>query len=119
MKEVRNKKYTHDISIMTGLTETQVESVFKAYRLMLLHYIASEQGPDGSVLILFPYFLPFKLCQGKKGNVLAKLPFWAKNNHTKDIQKALFEKYDFLDEYLSETYGKQILESVKEDLESE
>lgn len=119
MKEVRNKKYTHDISLMTGLTETQVESVFKAYRLMLLHYIASEQGPDGSVTILFPYFLPFKLCRGKKGHVLAKLPFWAKNKHTKDIEKALYEKYDFLDEFLAQGYSQQILQSVKEDLDSE
>lgn len=119
MKEVRNKKYTHDISLMTGLTEEQVESVFKAYRLMLLHYIATEQGPDGSVTILFPYFLPFKLCRGKKGHVLAKLPFWAKNSHTKEIEKALYEKHDYLNGYLSEKYSQQILQSVKEDLDSE
>lgn len=119
-ENILNEKYIHDIAEICGLSEKTVRTVFKIYRLYLLHEIAvADKSGDGEISIELPCFCNLNIKPATNKNsaygLRISIPNYAMYKHKQYVQKAYFENKDYLMENIMKLLQDRIETEVMDD----
>lgn len=116
-ENILEEKYIHDIAEICGLSEKVVRTVFKVYRLYLLHEIATaDKKSNPEVIIELPCLCNMKLTPAKNKNsaygLRISIPNYSMYKHKKYMQKAYYENKDYLIENIIKLLQDKMVDEV-------